>query len=111
MGVPHSPPTSKASMGLSKGLATCKSHEVASCYLHSHPSMLRDCCSWRFWGFLSQEPLKYFRGSCIPYAHPTGLVDQTSTVSYINIFQTIIDAAAMNKIHRLYIHPKWVLSS
>lgn len=31
MGVPHSPPTSKASTGLCKGLATCKSHEVASC--------------------------------------------------------------------------------
>ena len=72
-------------------------------------ALLRETCSWRFRGFPSGELLNYFRGSCIPYAHPTWLVDQKNTVSHINIFQTKTDAAAMNKIHRLQIHPKWLL--
>lgn len=64
--------------------------------------------SGKFQGFPSWEPLNYFRGSYIPYAHPMLLVDQTNTVSHINIFQTKIEAV-VNKIHRLQIHLKWVL--
>lgn len=99
-GEPHSPPSTKASMELAQVLATQRQHKVP-------PPPLR---SWKLRGFPSWEPLNYFRGSYIPYAHPTLLVDQTNTVSHINIFQTKIEAVAVNKIHRFQIHLKWVLS-
>lgn len=97
-GEPHSPSTTKTSKGLARVLARQSYPEVP----------LPPFRSWKSWGFPSWEPLNYFRGSYIPYAHPMLLVDQTNTVSHINMFQTKIESV-VNKIHRLRIHLKWVL--
>lgn len=72
-GAPRSPPTTKPNMLLRGG-------PIRWSPIPAPRALPREAHSWRFQHFSGRGlGLSYFRGSCIPYTHPTLPIDQTNT--------------------------------